>query len=62
MKRRDLIRQLVDAGCYLKRRGSNHDIYANPRNGKRVPVPRHSEVKESLCKLIRRQLGLDVEG
>lgn len=58
MKRRDLIRELIDAGCYLKRHGKKHDIYANSKTGKKVPVPRHSEIKESLCELIRKQLGL----
>ncbi len=58
MKRRDLIRELIKAGCYLRRRGKKHDIYANPINGRKAPIPRHSEIKESLCELIRRQLGL----
>ncbi len=58
MKRRQLIRELVDAGCYLERHGARHDLYRNPRNGRKVPVPRHSEIKDSLCDLIRRQLGL----
>ena len=58
MKQRDFIRELVKAGCYLKRRGSNHDIYANPKNGKKAPIPRHSEIKNSLCELIRKQLSL----
>ncbi|MBK1633926.1 addiction module toxin, HicA family [Thiohalocapsa halophila] len=44
------------AGCYLKRHGSRHDIYANPATGKQAPVPRHPEIRESLCRLIRRQL------
>jgi mRNA interferase HicA len=52
------MRELVEAGCYLQRHGKKHDIYANPRTGKKAPVPRHSDVKESLCELIRRQLGL----
>ena len=26
MKRRELIRELVDAGCYLNRHGKKHDI------------------------------------
>lgn len=47
MKRRDLIREVTNAGCYLKRHGKNHDIYVNPKNGKKVPVPRHSEIKEN---------------
>ncbi|MEW6108519.1 MAG: type II toxin-antitoxin system HicA family toxin [Nitrospirota bacterium] len=59
MKRNEFIRELVDAGCYLKRHGANHDIYANPKNGKKAPVPRHTEIKDSLCRLIRKQLGLE---
>ena len=35
-----------------------HDIYVNPRNGKKSPIPRHTEIKKSLCELIRKQLGL----
>ncbi|MEE8483008.1 MAG: type II toxin-antitoxin system HicA family toxin [Nitrospinota bacterium] len=59
MKRHDFIRELVDAGCYLKRHGSNHDIYTNSKNGQISPVPRHSEIKKSLCRLIRKQLGIN---
>jgi len=58
VKRAHLIRELVDADCYLKRRGKKHDIYTNPTTGKKAPVPRHSEIKESLCDLIKRQLGI----
>ncbi|MCL4705791.1 type II toxin-antitoxin system HicA family toxin [bacterium] len=58
MKRRDFIRELVNAGCYLKRHGGNHDIYTNPKNGRSAPIPRHTEIKESLCELIRKQLGI----
>jgi mRNA interferase HicA len=57
VKRRDLIRELAEEGCYLRRHGKKHDIYINPRTGKKAPIPRHPEIKESLCKLIRRQLG-----
>ncbi|MFQ5887857.1 MAG: type II toxin-antitoxin system HicA family toxin [Candidatus Hydrothermarchaeales archaeon] len=58
MKRRNLIKELVAAGCYLKRHGKRHDIYTNPKNGRKAPIPRHSEIKDSLCELIRKQLGL----
>ncbi len=57
MKRAQFIRELIETGCYLKRHGKKHDIYANPRTGKQAPVPRHAEIKESLCDLIRKQLG-----
>ncbi|WP_353740103.1 type II toxin-antitoxin system HicA family toxin [Desulfonatronovibrio magnus] len=43
----------------MKRHGNKHDIYANPHNGKQTPVPRHNEIKESLVKLILKQLGID---
>lgn len=58
MKRRDFVRELIDAGCYLKRHGGKHDIDVNPKNGKKSPVPRHTEIKDSLCELIRKQLGI----
>jgi len=56
LKRNALIKELVRNGCYLKRHGSRHDIYANPKNGKQAPVPRHNEIKDSLVKLIKKQL------
>ncbi len=56
MKRSALVKELVKSGCYLKRHGSKHDIYANPRNGKQAPVPRHIEIKESLVRMIKKQL------
>jgi len=58
MKRRAFIRELTKAGCYLQRHGKRHDIYVNPQNGRKAPVLRHSEIKDSLCELIRKQLGL----
>ena len=59
MKRGAFIRELVDKGCYLKRHGGRHDIYVNPKNGRKAPVPRHSEIRESLCKVIKKQLELE---
>jgi mRNA interferase HicA len=58
MKRHDLIRELERAGCHLLRHGGRHDIFINPSNGRRAPVPRHQEIPKSLCRLIKRQLGL----
>ena len=57
MKRRELIRQLESAGCVLKRPGGRHDIYFNPATNRSAPVPRHGEVPDSLCNLIRDSLG-----
>ena len=61
MKRREFIRELERMGCELHRHGSRHDVYRNPANGRKAPVPRHREVSDSLCRLIRRQLGLEAE-
>lgn len=58
MKRREFVRELVAEGCHLKRHGAAHDLYFNPRTGRTVPVPRHTEIKNTLARGIRRQLGL----
>jgi hypothetical protein len=58
LKRSALIKELVKSGCYLKRHGSKHDIYANARNGKQAPIPRHVEIRDSLVKLIKKQLSI----
>lgn len=58
MKRREFLRELITRGCYLKRHGANHDLYYNPANGRVAPVPRHTEVRNSLAQAIRKQLGL----
>ena len=59
MKRRALIAELEAKGCLLVRHGKRHDLYANPQTGSKAPVPRHSEIKETLCRLIRRQLDVE---
>ena len=58
MKRQQFVRELEQVGCRLLRQGARHEIYVNPSSGRRAPVPRHSEIKDSLCRLIRHQLGL----
>ncbi|MBN2433834.1 MAG: type II toxin-antitoxin system HicA family toxin [Spirochaetes bacterium] len=59
MKRGQFLKHLIKKGCYLKRHDARHDIYANTHSGRCSPVPRHPEIKESLCKLIKKQLGID---
>jgi len=58
MKRKQFIRQLKKEGCVLLRPGSKHDIFINPANGKKQPVPRHNEIDDQLAKHIRKYLGL----
>jgi len=58
MKRGDVIRQLNQAGCVLKRNGGRHDIFVNAQTGKTAAVPRHSEIKNTLVAHIKKQLGI----
>ncbi|MFN7941622.1 MAG: type II toxin-antitoxin system HicA family toxin [Thermoanaerobaculia bacterium] len=58
MKRRDLVRHLVEHGCELLREGGNHSIFVHRPNRKSSSVPRHSEINEHLARKICRDLGL----
>jgi len=59
MKRRDLERRLRIAGCYLKREGTSHSLWINPKNGVIEAVPRHVEIKEPLAKRILKNLNAE---
>jgi len=59
LKRVAVIRYLVKKGCFLLRHGDRHDIYQNPVNGKKAPIPRHSEIKNTLFELIKKQLDVE---
>ena len=59
MKRKEFIKELQKAGCILLHPGARHDIYLNPRNGLKQPVPRHSELDDTLARHIRKYLGLE---
>ncbi len=56
MKKKDLVRLLERNGWWLERHGRNHDIYTNGQNSE--PIPRHSEIKETLARDIIRRQGL----
>ncbi|RLA07823.1 MAG: addiction module toxin, HicA family [Gammaproteobacteria bacterium] len=58
MKRNIFLKELHSKGCVLKRHGGRHDIYINTKSFKQSPIPRHPEIKNLLCKLIRKQLGI----
>jgi mRNA interferase HicA len=58
MRRSELVRQLVEAGCVMDRHGARHDIYLNPATGQKQPVPRHSEIDDLLARHIKKYLGL----
>jgi len=52
MRRKELIKRLIEAGCVFVRPGARHDLYLNPKRGKKQAVPRHREIDESLAKHI----------
>jgi predicted RNA binding protein YcfA (HicA-like mRNA interferase family) len=56
MKRKELIRRLTAAGCVFVRPGGCHDLFLNPKTGKRQPVPRHTEIDENLARHILKVL------
>ncbi|MFO0916202.1 MAG: type II toxin-antitoxin system HicA family toxin [Pirellulales bacterium] len=58
MKRRDLIRHLMDHGCELVREGGNHSWWGSPDTKRRSAVPRHNEISDHLVRKICRDLGI----
>jgi mRNA interferase HicA len=59
MKRKEFIQQLLREVCKHHRHGTRHDIYINLANGRKQPVPRHTEIENELAKHIRKQLGVE---
>jgi len=58
MKRNQLIKHLTLNGCVWDREGSNHTVYYNPNMNKSTSVPRHNEIKDTICNVICKQLGI----
>ncbi len=49
MKRNELLRHLRRHGCYLKREGGSHSLWASPNTGRIEAVPRHTEIPDRLA-------------
>ena len=60
MKRRDLLRHLLQHGCRFVREGGDHSIWENPANGRRAAVPRHREIPKYTAAEIGKQLGVPI--
>ncbi|HXP78604.1 MAG TPA: type II toxin-antitoxin system HicA family toxin [Verrucomicrobiae bacterium] len=58
MKRRQLVRHILEQGCFLVREGARHSVYCNPSTGNTSAVPRHTEVNDYLARKICRDLGI----
>jgi mRNA interferase HicA len=59
MKRRDLIRYVMQSGCRLVRECDRHSWWENVVQRKRSAVPRHTEIDERLVLKICQDLGID---
>jgi len=58
MNRKEVVRRLQREGCVLIRHGARHDLYKNPANGLKQPVPRHHEIHDRLAQHIMKALGI----
>ncbi len=58
MKRSSLLKHLRRHGCYLKREGGSHSLWANPTTGHIEAVPRHTEIANVLARKICRNLSV----
>lgn len=56
-KKRDLEKELSEAGGVFLKSGGNHDIWIAP-NGFKVAIPRHREIPDRTAELIRKEAGL----
>ncbi len=45
-------------GCHLKREGSSHSLWTNPKTGAVEAVPRHAEISNLLARKICRNLSV----
>ena len=58
MKRKDLVRHLIQNGCVLVREGGKYSVFQNPTNQKEIPVTRHLEIAYFAAKKICKQLEI----
>ncbi|MCL1804891.1 MAG: type II toxin-antitoxin system HicA family toxin [Clostridiales bacterium] len=60
MKVGELIRLARKHGCYIKRHGSEHDIWVSPITGGSASIPRHQskELGTGIAERIKKILGL----
>jgi len=57
MKRGALLKILMAQGCIFVKHGGKHDLYIQPKTGKKDYVPRHPKIAEETAKSIIRNLS-----
>ena len=58
MKRKALVKYLVQQGCKLLREGGKYSIFVNSASEKEVPVTRHTEIADFTARKICKDLGV----
>jgi len=58
MKRKDLIKYIVDEGCIFIREGAKHSVFFNPLVKRSSTIPRHNKIDNFLARKICRDLGI----
>ena len=60
MKVSELVKIAKKHGCFIKRHGSEHDIWIDPKTGNTSSIPRHQskEIAIGTAHNIMRDLGL----
>lgn len=60
MKAGELTKMAKKHGCYIKRHGSEHDIWVDPVTGATASIPRHQskEIAAGTARKIMKDLGL----
>ena len=59
MKRKDLLKYLIQNGCLIEREGKKHTVIYNPVANVSSTLPRHKEINTFTGRKICRDLGLD---
>lgn len=58
MKRKDLVKHLIENGCVLFREGGKYSVFQNPANAKEIPVTRHLELADFAARKICKALEI----
>jgi predicted RNA binding protein YcfA (HicA-like mRNA interferase family) len=52
VNRNDFIKILAENGVFFDHHGKRHDVFVHRTTGKKIPVPRHSEMKNKFLKRV----------
>ena len=59
MNRKEFIKILEQRGLVFHYHGSKHDIYIHPQTGKKIPVPRHGEMRNQFLRQVLKEIPED---